>query len=170
MFRAQALRELNFYKNRPDYTEDYDLSVRMADADYGNVYCHTVLSYYRVWTDSKGVRPRRKGMELRGLIRVYQESLTPAFQRRNWNTKLLDQQRRRIALVHSTSCYSPWFNETEKAELTALLKELGDSTALRIKIFALKLGLNPFFEWWHATELLLKNMVKGLLSKAQGAT
>ncbi|MUH00048.1 glycosyltransferase [Scytonema sp. UIC 10036] len=165
MFRAKALRELRYYENRPEFVEDYDLSVRIADAGYGNVYSEEVLACYRVWTDVKKTRSKRKHLQLKGYVRIFNESFLPAFQRRGWNTKLLDQQRRKMALLHSAYCFLPIFNKEERAELVNLLKQLGDSPMLRLRLFALSFGLAPFFEWQHHTELKLKGIVKDWLSK-----
>jgi GT2 family glycosyltransferase len=167
MFRAKALRELNFYAGRPDYTEDYDLSVRMADAGYGNIYSPQILSSYRVWTDAKGTRPKRKALELKGLIRIYQESLIPAFEKRSWNLKPLEQNRRRLALIHAASCHAAWFSAEEQAGLIALLKELGESPALKLRLILLQWGWAGYFAWWHRTELQLKGLVKGWLRSAK---
>lgn len=165
VFRAKALQELNFYEGRPDFTHDYDLIVRMADAGYGNVYTNEVLACYRIWADAKAIRPKRKSIELRGLIRVYEESLLPAFQRRDWDTKPIDQNRRRWALTHAAYCYRPLFSEEERVEIISLLKQLGDSPALRLYLLASSWGLAPFFEWQQSTAVTLKRTIKGWLSR-----
>ncbi|PSN14660.1 glycosyl transferase [filamentous cyanobacterium CCT1] len=165
MFRAEVLRELNYYKGRPEYTEDYDLSVRLADAGYGNVYCSEILSSYRVWTDSKGVRPRRKAIQLEGLTRIYEESLIPAFERRGWSIRPIQNHRRWLARRHAPSCFSPYFTQAEQAQLVELLKGLGDSFGLRLCIAAIRLGLGPFFRWQREADLALKGIAKGWLNK-----
>jgi hypothetical protein len=167
IFRAKALRELNFYEGRPDFTHDYDLIVRMADAGYGNVYTNEVLACYRVWTDATTIRPKRKSIELRGLIRVYEESLLPSFERRGWDTKVVYENRRRWALIHSAYCYRPLFNKAERSEIINLLKDLGDSPALRLRLLASSLGLAPLFEWQQSTASKLKRIVKEWLSRLQ---
>jgi glycosyltransferase involved in cell wall biosynthesis len=166
MFRTKVLHELNFYDGRPDYTEDYDLSVRIADAGYGNVYSELVLSCYRVWTDVQGTRPKRKGLEIRGLTRIYDESLIPAFQKRNWNIRPIVRWRRRQAIGHAASCYAPWFTLEEKAELSRLLFNLGDCLELRLRLQAIHLGFGPLFSWSHQVSLRLKGNVKSLLAQA----
>jgi glycosyltransferase involved in cell wall biosynthesis len=168
MFRAKALRELRFYEGRPEFTEDYDLIVAMADAGYGNVYSNEVLACYRVWTDANTVRPKRKTIELRGLIRIYEESLLPAFQRRGWDTKIVEKNRRRWALIHAAYCYRPLFNDAERLEIINLLKQLGDSPILRLHFLASSWGLAPFFEWQQSIISKLKRLVKGWLSKLHG--
>jgi cellulose synthase/poly-beta-1,6-N-acetylglucosamine synthase-like glycosyltransferase len=169
MFRTSALHQLNFYEGRPEYTEDYDLIVRMSDAGYGNVYTNEILACYRVWTDAKAVRPRRKSLELRGMIRVYEESLLPAFQRRGWDIQIITQQRHRLALIHSAFCYRSLFTESERNELIELVKELGDSPALQLRLLALQWGLGPFFEWRYSKELKLKRLVKTLFGRFKAA-
>ena len=170
MFRSKALRELNVYEDRPEFVEDYDLSVRIADAGYGNIYVNEVLACYRVWTDANKARSKRKHLQLKGYIKIFEESLLPAFQRRGWNTKVIDKQRQKFAILHSAYCFLPMYNQAERTELVALLKELGDSPALRLRLLALSWGLAPFFEWQHTTELKLKGIVKGWLSKLQGGS
>lgn len=165
MFRAAVLKELNYYEGRPEYTEDYDLSVRLADAGYGNIYCPEILSSYRVWTDTKGVRPRRKAIQLEGLTRIYEESLIPAFQRRGWSIRPIQRHRQWMARRHAPSCFSSYFTPAEQAQLVELLKKLGDSFGLRLRIAAIRLGFGPFFHWQRETDLALKGAIKGWLNK-----
>lgn len=170
MFRAKALHELQIYAGRPEFVEDYDLIVRMADAGYGNVYTNEILCCYRVWTDAKAVRPRRKVLELQGLIRIYEESLLPAFERRGWNTQSIYQQRRRLALLHAAYCFRPLFTDEERAKLVEVLRKLGKSPALELRLLALRCGFGPFFEWRYSTELKLKRLVKSGLTRLTHST
>lgn len=170
MFRSKALRELRIYEGRPEFVEDYDLAVRMADAGYGNVYSDEILACYRVWTDVKKARSKRKHLQLKGYIRIFDESFLPAFERRGWDTKLLQKQRRKLAILHSAYCFLPIYNQVERAEHVVLLKKLGDSPLLRLRLLALSLGLAPFFEWQHHTELKLKGVVKGWLSNLKAGS
>lgn len=140
LFRTEALKKLSYYEGRPEFVEDYDLSIRMADAGYGNVYAEDVLASYRTWTDEGKKRLKRKMLQLVGFARIFEESLTPAFQRRGWDTRILESQRRKLAKGHATYCYSALFDAQERRELTEALFRLGDSTALRVQIVALKLG------------------------------
>jgi GT2 family glycosyltransferase len=165
MFRAAVLKELNYYEGRPEYTEDYDLSVRLADAGYGNVYCPEILSSYRVWTDAKGVRPRRKIIQLEGLTRIFEESMIPAFERRGWSVRPIHRHRQWLARRHAPSCFSPYFSQAEQNQLIELLKGLGDSLGLRLRIAAIRLGLGPFFHWQRETDLALRGCAKSWLSK-----
>lgn len=165
MFRTEALRKVGFYGDgRLKYSEDYDLAVRIADAGYGDVYSDEVLADYRAWTDASKTRPKRKGDQLQAYIWIYNKSLLPAFQRRGWDTTVIDRYRRKMAIIHAAACFSPIFNEAERAGLIALLKELGDSPALRFRLLASSWGFAPFFDWQHSMKLKLKGTVKGWLS------
>lgn len=166
LFRAKALQEVGFYGDgHLKYSEDYDLAVRMSDAGYGNIYSDEVLAEYRVWSDTQHTRPKRKGDQLRAYIWIYKKSLFSAFEKRGWDTKVIEKFQKKMALIHAPACFAPIFTKAERAELMGLLKELGDSPTLRFRFFAFSLGLAPFFEWQHHTKLKLKGRVKGWLSK-----
>lgn len=164
MFRTKALQELNFTEGRPSYTEDYDLSIRMANAGYGNVYSNQIMSSYRVWTDARQVRSKRKEMELRGMIQLYEQSLYPAFKHRGWNTKVIYHQRCKMALNYAIVLDSPLFTEAEQANIVELLRELGDSPALQRRLRLLRLGFGSYFRWQSSLELKLKDRIKQWLN------
>ena len=67
MFKKDALVTVGYLTGRPEYVEDYHLSVALASAGYGNVYTDEVISYYRVWTDAGKARLKRKLAEIVGL-------------------------------------------------------------------------------------------------------
>ncbi|RYE14874.1 MAG: glycosyltransferase, partial [Rickettsiales bacterium] len=52
MFRKEALEQVDYITNRPNYVEDYHLSASLASAGFGNVYSNETLAFYRVWIDS----------------------------------------------------------------------------------------------------------------------
>lgn len=167
MFRAEVLRELNFYEGRPEFTEDYDFAVRMADAGYGNVYVDRTLASYRVWADDEGKRAKRKKIQLEGYIRIFDESMIPAFQRRGWNTQPIVRQRRRLAELNAAYCCSPRFSLAERTELIALLVQLGDSPSLRARLIVTRVGLGFIFEWQSAAIYGAKEFVKAGLSRCR---
>lgn len=171
MFRADALRELDYYRGRPDFVEDYDLSIRMAAAGYGNIYEDTILSRYRVWTDPKRARSKRKGLQLRGYIRIFDEALEPAFRNRGWDTKPLARRRRRLALHHAASCFEPQYSELERAELVGLLAVLigRSSFALRLRLFAARRGFGFIFLLQRNAVLKAKGFVKNALARRRRA-
>lgn len=167
MFRTEVLQELNFTEGRPTYTEDYDLSIRIADAGYGNVYSHQIVSSYRVWADAAQVRPKRKETELRGLIQLYEQSLYPAFDRRGWDTEIIHHQRRQMALAHATVIDSPLFTTAEQATIVELLQKLGDSPALQRRLRLLRWGFGSYYRWQSNLKLKLKDQIKQWLTKFQ---
>jgi glycosyltransferase involved in cell wall biosynthesis len=171
MFRAAPLRQLDFYRGRPDFVEDYDLSVRMPDAGFGNVYCDEVLARYRVWTDPKRVRSKRKGLQLRGYVRIFEEAFEPAFARRGWSLDILWRERRKLAVHHAAECFAAQYSASERSELIALLWRLSGSPsiALWVRLSALKLGLRSVFEREQAFRKRLKRVVKAALSKWRSA-
>ncbi len=169
MFRSACLRELDYYRDRPDFVEDYDLSVRMSDAGYGNVYSDEILARYRVWTDSKRARSKRKGMQLKGYVRIFDEALAPAFSRRGWSSTPLRRERLRLAAHHAPECYAEQYSLAERKELIALLWQLAGrrSLALRTRLVALKLGFRPLFERELAYRKALKRVIKAAISRSR---
>jgi glycosyltransferase involved in cell wall biosynthesis len=146
MFRRSALEELDFYEGRPEFVEDYDLAVRMADAGYGNVYVDEPLARYRVWVDDQGTRSRRKALQLRGYLRIFEEVFEPAWTRRRWKLRPLHRQRRWLAVHHCTHCFGSQYSSAERAELVGLLRQLGDGPRLRLRLRLCELGLGPRIE------------------------
>jgi len=170
MFRASALRELDYYRGRPDFVEDYDLSVRLAAAAYSNVYEDTVLARYRVWTDPKRTRSKRKALQLRGYVRIFDEAFEPAFRRLGWNTSPLRRRRRRLAVRHAAACFEPQYSEVERAELVELLIGLagGATLALRLRLFAVRRGFGWVFQVQRNAAMAIKSYLKNLLSRWRG--
>ncbi len=146
IFRRQALRELDFYSGRPEFVEDYDLSVRMADAGHGNVYADEPLARYRVWEDEGGSRSRRKGLQLAGYIRIFDEVFEPAWQRRGWDLGPVRRRRARFAVHHCAHCFGPQYTPAERARLVSLLEQLGGGPRLRLRLGLCRLGLAPWLE------------------------
>src|SRR5215207_3149526 len=107
IFRRAALEQLDFYEGRPEFVEDYDLAVRMADAGWGNVYLDEPLARYRVWVDAGGARARRKALQLSGYARIFTEVFEPAWSRRGWSLGPVRRQRRWLAVHHCTHCFGP---------------------------------------------------------------
>ena len=165
MFRRDILHSLNFYKDRPTFVEDYDLSVRLADAGYGNIYCSKVLASYRTWIDDDKKRIKRKFVQIRGFIRVYDESVLPAFQRRGWSDKIVRKEREALAKRNAVYCNSGLFTPEERRELTQLLFTLGDSPGLRVRILMARAGLGGVFEVQNKVVRAGKLFAKVLLTR-----
>jgi cellulose synthase/poly-beta-1,6-N-acetylglucosamine synthase-like glycosyltransferase len=164
IFRHEALRELDYYSGRPEFVEDYDLSVRMADVGYGNVYLDEPLARYRVWEDQGGTRSRRKGLQLKGYIRIFTEVFEPAWRRRGWDLRAVRRQRARFAAHHCAHCFGLQYTPEERAQLISLLKQLGDGPRLRLRIGLCRLGFAPWLErgtrLWGRVKAALKAAIK----------
>jgi hypothetical protein len=147
------------------YAVDYDLSVRLADAGYGNVYVDTTLVYFRLWSGLNNLRLKRKVTHLQDLVFIYNKVLLPAFQRRGMSTQIINRCRSKTALIHSIYCFSPNVNTVERGELVDLLRKLSDAPRLRVRLWLLGVGLYPLFIRWEKIDSKLKIYVKHLLLK-----
>jgi glycosyltransferase involved in cell wall biosynthesis len=168
IFRRDAVERLNFYEGRPESAEDYDLAVRIADAGYGNVYADEPLARYRVWEDKGGVRSRRKGLQLDGYLRIFVESMEPAWRRRGWDLKPLRRQRRWLAVHHCAHCFGPQYSAEERRQLVAQLIELGDGPRLRLRIKLCEAGLGPALERGSHLRGRVKSRLKALVKYGLG--
>jgi glycosyltransferase involved in cell wall biosynthesis len=164
LFRREALESVGFFRADMNYCDDWGLAIRLADAGWGNVYANENLAAYRVWKDAGRVSFKRKSGEIRGCIRVFEESLTPAFERRNWDLNMINQQRCQKALSYATALDSPVFTDAERTTIVQLLKELGDSPALQLRLKLLRLGFGSYLRWQNGIEIELKDRVKQWLS------
>jgi glycosyltransferase involved in cell wall biosynthesis len=164
MFRAEALRRANYYHGRPDFAEDYDLSVRLADLGYGNVFVNDVLAQYRVWGDAQGMRHHRKAEHLRGLTQLFHRSFVAAYERRRWNLAEVRRARTRVAVRFATAIFMPWISRDERLELVPLLYGLDDGTRVRWRVFLLRLGFAPVFAAAARADTWVRRVVKNLLA------
>ena len=167
MFRRSALEQLSYCDGRPEYVEDYDLAVRMADAGYGNIFVAETLASYRVWADAAGLRARRKGLQLDGYRRIFDETFTPAWERRGWDRRQLARRRNRLAALHCASCFAPQYAPQERDELVALLLRLGSGVRVRIRICLCRVGLTPVLRFWDGLPAAIKRVAKLLLAVAR---
>jgi hypothetical protein len=165
LYRAQALREVNYYIPNLDWRtcEDWDMCLRMAAAGWGNVYAPKVLSNYRVWDDAQGVRAKRKMSEVMTTISIYKHTLIPEYQKRGWSIAPLTRNMRAKAIGFADAIDSPLFTEQERIDYKALLRDLGRSKGLSLAITLADLGLNPLVRWRTRTLLRMKDAVKVML-------
>ncbi len=163
MFRAEALRRANYYHGRPNFAEDYDLSVRLADLGYGNVFVNGVLAQYRVWGDAQGTRHHRKAEHLRGLTHLFHRSFVAAFLRRGWNLRDVHGAQTRVAVRFATSIFMPWITDDERAELVPMLYALDGGVRVRLRVFLLRLGLGRVFAMVAHWDALMRRTAKRIL-------
>lgn len=168
MFKRAVLEKLEFTSGRPEYTEDYDLWVRIADAGYGNIFSSKILAFYRVWVDKNNYRVsiNRKEAELIGYARLFAECIEPAFIKRSWNLKAVEDQREKFALEHAVALKNTYFTDGEKQIIQKRVLEIYnskrvksristylDANSLRAKVFSFQrfivLKLKDFFKVTH---------------------
>ncbi len=133
LFRREALASVDFGAGSAavNFVEDYDLSIRLADAGWGNVYSSKTLGFYRVWGGASRPVVGRKLTEVRGLTQIFSGSLQRAFEKRNWPLAALKRRRLKLALANAEVLDRASFSPGEREQLTEALMQLGDSPALR---------------------------------------
>jgi len=164
LFRKAALDAVGYYQ-KLSFAEDWDMAVRLADAGWGNVYVSEVLANYRVWETVDKIRSRRKLAEIEGCRRMFEESLIPAFTRRNWSLASITSARRRLALHHGVSLGVGGLTDEQKEELQSALCRLGDSVALRLKFLWISTPLAPVFQFPTMLMATVKAWCKATLYK-----
>jgi glycosyltransferase involved in cell wall biosynthesis len=134
MFRKRALEEVDYLSGRPNFGEDYHLTADISRAGYGNVYVAETLAFYRVWSDRGKLRQKRKLAEIRGLQRVFNDVIEPAFKEQKWSLKSVRKSKTNLACAHA-DCLG-WQNYTrdEKEELLHEIRQL--STSYKVKIYS----------------------------------
>ncbi len=163
MFRSGALKDVNFLENCPDLVEDYNIQIKLASAGYGNVYSSKILSYYRVWGGSQWSLERRI-TELEGLTYIYNETLLPAFKKRNFNPKKINYYRRQRA-IDMISILQCGLAEEKRTHVKNMLKALGDSPQLSFSIKMLDWGLYDYLMFPGKVKIRLKQKIKEWIHK-----
>lgn len=162
-FRKEALEEVNFTSNRPNYTEDYHLSASLAAYNYGNIYSGEILSFYRVWTDAGQMRMRRKLMEIKGLVEIFDNVLEPAYKERGWNTLALNFNRTMLACGQADCLGWDIYSEEEKQTLHKFLLQLSSSFPTKIvtKLYLSGKGgvVNTFWKFKYNASKTIKSLM-----------
>ena len=133
MFRRDALSSVHFGAGSAElnFVEDYELSIRLADAGWGNVYSGEVLASYRTWAATSRPVVGRKLREVQGLAFIYAGSLLPAFERRGWGRQRLRRRRAALALANAEVLDRATFTDPERRAMVEALLDLGGMPALR---------------------------------------
>jgi len=171
MFRAEALRQGNYYLEHPTWTasEDWDLALRIAINGWGNVFSPQILSNYRQWDDPKGVRAYRKIQEVSSNAYIFKQVLIPEYTRRGWSIAPLQRYMRAKAVGFADSMDSPQFSEQDRVEYRRHLKDLGDSLQLSIALAIGDMGLNPIVRRWKRLKRKMKDAAKRMLRPVRTA-
>jgi cellulose synthase/poly-beta-1,6-N-acetylglucosamine synthase-like glycosyltransferase len=124
MFRRDALASVDFGggSENLNFVEDYDLSVRLADAGWGNVYSGKILASYRMWGGASRL--------VRGLTQIFTGSLQRAFERRGWSMRVLQKRRFRLALANSDVLDRTTFAPGEREQMSQALMDLGGTKSV----------------------------------------
>ena len=163
MFRRKALEDVGYTTGRPNYVEDYHLSVDLASKGWGNVFCNEFLSYYRVWIDTGKVRQRRKMMEITGLYRVFNELLEPFFEKHQLRLRPLLKSKESIACVQAECLSWDVYNTAEKEELRASILKLSPSYKTRIVTSLYKNGNGKILVLFNKVDRRLRDSLKKYL-------
>eukprot|EP00903_Cladosiphon_okamuranus_P003768 g3766.t1 len=163
MFRKAALEECGYYREGMNFAEDWDLWARLADAGWGNFYMDRILANYRVWSDAAGYRRGRKVSELKGILQVFEETIEPGYVRRGWDTDCLRRTRAALAKSHVRALADIPAGSEDHAKVSELLRKLGDSRSVAIRMQLVALGLGPAMNTIADLELALDR--HGMLEK-----
>ncbi|MDQ6609173.1 MAG: glycosyltransferase [Bacteroidota bacterium] len=168
MFRKKALQEVDYLTGRPNFCEDFHLSVSLASKGFGNIYLSEILSCYRVWTDVKNIRSKRKIMEIEGFSKVFSEVLEPAFKERKWNLKMLNRHKLALACKQTDCLGWNFYTQEEKHELAKALVNLSPSIWTRLFIKLRIMGytriLDPIYTVTNRLRLIIKKALLNLNS------
>jgi hypothetical protein len=172
LFRASALGEAQYYLPSRSWksAEDWFLSLRLAALGWGNVYAAQVLASYRVWDDAGQLRFRRKLDEVESLIRIYAETLEPAYEKRRWSTAGLKRNRCNAALNYVDVLDAPQFSDKERRLLETRLRALGDSWRLSLLIRLSNAGLGSWLRFFLRLKLQARDRIKGLLRRSRAGS
>jgi glycosyltransferase involved in cell wall biosynthesis len=161
IFRKKTLQNVNYTKNRHPHGSDYELLIRIADFGFGNIYVNKVLSKYRLWENKR----HNLASKAIGAIKLFEESLIPAFQKRGWDITEIIKIKKKQALQRSVALIDAQITNQEKAEIVNLLFRLGDSRRLRLRLKLYQFGLGKFFKLKKKFEFLIINVIKNLLMR-----
>ena len=170
LYRKEAIRAVDYYRANEGWRtcEDWDMCLRMAADGWGNVYVPETLTNYRVWDDPGGARVRRKISEATTNNLIFRNTLMPAYRKRGWSVRPLEQTMQRRAAAFCDALSWPIFSTEEQAEYIRLLRELGDGPRLRVALLLWRLGLNPLLDWYQRRKIAAKDRIKRLLRAARG--
>jgi glycosyltransferase involved in cell wall biosynthesis len=163
IYRRQALESVNFINATTNFAEDFYMASQISAKGFGNVYNREILANYRVWTDSKMVRQKRKLSEIIGLRKVFEEVLEPAFKERSWNLKRLYRQKSNFASSQSDALSTKIYSDIEKQELKFELLRLSNSFKTRLYIWLNLKGFRSVIMLVSKTVHKIKTLLKKIV-------
>ncbi|MCX7801135.1 MAG: glycosyltransferase family 2 protein [Fimbriimonadales bacterium] len=163
LFRVEALLRVGGYDTRLRYPEDWDLSLRLADAGWANAYVPRVLARYRVWSGPLRPRLRRKLDEIEGVAHIYRQTLTTAFEKRGWDTTPIRRAARARAMGFSIDL--DLFQGEEREAVRQALLSLHDDPTFRWVLWLQVRGAGGLRRGAAATKGRCVDAAKGFLRK-----
>ncbi len=165
LFRRESLEDVGFWKADMAFGDDYDLAVRLADAGWGNVYIPDFLANYRVWSDAANYRAGRRISEINGMRRVFEESLIPAYSRRNWSLSPLMTIRRRMAAAYVSGMNKVTYSTDAGLATRNELINLGDGWRLRCNFLLVRMGIGYVLVFKSMALLRIQDFFKKIVCK-----
>jgi glycosyltransferase involved in cell wall biosynthesis len=163
IFRKSALERVGFIRTSINFAEDYYLTSDISAHGFDNVYVEKILSSYRVWTDIKQTRSKRKLVEIKGLCAVYKEVLIPAYVRNNFSVKNLRKQMTSVAINHSDCLGWSIYNKVEKKELLSALNNMSDRSSAKFVYYLHLNGLGFIVLLPKYFVFQLKGLIKSIM-------
>jgi hypothetical protein len=162
LFRRSALEAVDFCTGNPDRGEDYNIFLKLADAGFGNWYTSEILASFRV-RHGKQWNAMRDILEMEGLIQVWDRTLIPAFEKRQWSLAPIHRMRRARAkaFVNILATRKPTPEEWQRGCLLA--RQMSDSVGLRALMALHNAGLGGVPMAWDKAKFRARQAAKSVL-------
>jgi glycosyltransferase involved in cell wall biosynthesis len=164
-FRKSALIKAGYIATSTNFAEDYYLVCSIAANGFGNVYSTETLACYRVWVDIGKIRQRRKLDEIIGYRKLFTEVLEPAYNKRDWNTSIIDKRRADFACRHSDCLSWDVYSPDEKSEIKKELFYLSSSNRVRFCSWLYLNGFGSILIRYEQAKIAAKNKLKTLIRR-----
>ena len=168
MFRQKAIQDSFIYREGMNFAEDWDLFARLADRGWGNVYCPIILGQYRVWSDTGGYRKGHKVAELSGIIRLFEETLEPAWKQRDGDPNELIHARQSFAINHLRALKDIPDGSEDYMKVLGLLCSLhGNSSVIQQSLSQMNSPLGVFLRKLSECRSIAKDVAKNVLFRVR---
>jgi hypothetical protein len=126
------------------------------------VYSGKMLASYRMWAAASRPLVGRKLREVRGLVTIFAETLTQAFERRGWDSAPLHRRRVELALANAEVLDRGEFGPGEREAMAEALAVLGDSPRVQIALGTgpLPRAIRGSVQWSARSQQAVKRLIK----------
>jgi glycosyltransferase involved in cell wall biosynthesis len=159
MFRRKALSAVDYLRDAPVSAEDYYLSVKLADAGYGNVYSDELLAQYRVWGGTQWT-DKRVVEEIVGLIHTFNRAIEPAYERRRWALGRVARFRKLRALGQATLLAKTYLSPAQRSQVTDLVLQLSSHPLVRLHVWMYNHGYGAYLVELTSVSSRLRKYIK----------